>query len=56
VKKQTLGIPREVIWLELGYTPVQIDEMKALSEREVIPPPTTEQIAPLPGGGAPTGA
>lgn len=26
-KKKTLGIPLEVIWLELGYTPEQIEEM-----------------------------
>jgi hypothetical protein len=32
VKKQTLGIPLPVIWLELGYTPEQIQEMEALEE------------------------
>src|SRR5215471_3885267 len=32
VKKQTLGIPLPVIWLELGYTPEQIAEMVKAEE------------------------
>jgi len=32
VKKKTLGVPLPVIWLELGYTPEQIEEMTALEE------------------------
>jgi hypothetical protein len=28
-KKKALGVPLEVIWLELGYTPQQIEEMRA---------------------------
>jgi len=32
VKKQTLGIPLPVIWLELGYTPEQIAEMVKVEE------------------------
>ena len=36
VKKRTLGIPLPVIWLELGYTPAQIEQMTLLetSRRE----------------------
>lgn len=33
VKKKTLGVPLEVIWAELGYTPEQIDEMKKLEQQ-----------------------
>jgi hypothetical protein len=32
VKKKQLGIPLPVIWLELGYTPEQIEEMEQLEE------------------------
>ena len=32
VKKQTLGVPLPVIWLELGYTPEQIAEMVKAEE------------------------
>jgi hypothetical protein len=31
VKKRTLSIPLEVVWLELGYTPAQIEDMKTLA-------------------------
>jgi hypothetical protein len=31
VKKRTLSVPLEVVWLELGYTPAQIQDMKTLA-------------------------
>lgn len=48
VKKQTLGVPDQVIWLELGYTPEQIENMTDL-EAEVeppVPPPTPPPPVP----------
>jgi hypothetical protein len=57
VKKRSLGIPLEVIWLELGYTPDQISEMKRLAGLPDRPPPgaTTTTVPPVLGGatGAP---
>jgi hypothetical protein len=41
-KKRSLSIPLEVIWLELGYTPAQIEDMKRLAglpERAPLPAP-----------------
>jgi Phage portal protein, SPP1 Gp6-like len=43
VKKQTLGVPDEVIWLELGYTPEQIAEWTPPP-----PPPPPQQPPPFP--------
>lgn len=55
VKKRTLGIPLEVIWLELGYTPEQIGEMKRLAGLPDRPPPgaTTANVPPVLGGATP---
>lgn len=51
VKKRTLGIPLEVIWLELGYTPEQISDMKRLAGLPDRPPPgaTTANVPPVLG-------
>jgi hypothetical protein len=38
VKKRTLGIPLEELWLELGYTPAQIEDMKRLAGLPERPP------------------
>lgn len=54
VKKRSIGIPDEVIWLELGYTPGEIEDMKALQAIEAVPEslpvdPTTDQnVIPAP--------
>jgi len=57
VKKRTLGIPLEVIWLELGYTPEQIADMKRLAGLPDRPPPgaTTANVPPVLGGTPPGG-
>lgn len=34
LKKQALGVPRDILWLELGYTPEQIEMMKPLADAE----------------------
>jgi hypothetical protein len=49
VKKRTLGIPLEELWLELGYTPEQITTMKRLAGLPDRPPPgaTTAQVPPI---------
>jgi hypothetical protein len=51
VKKRTLGIPLETIWLELGYTPDQIEDMKRLAGLPDRPPPgaTTANVPPVLG-------
>jgi hypothetical protein len=58
VKKRTLGIPLEVIWLELGYTPDQISEMKRLAGLPDRPPPgaTTANVPPVLGATSTPGA
>jgi hypothetical protein len=58
VKKRTLGIPLEVIWLELGYTPDQISEMKRLAGLPDRPPPgaTTATVPPVLGATSTPGA
>lgn len=43
VKKMALGVPLEVLWEDLGYTPQQIDRMKTL-------PPPPAAIVPSPPG------
>lgn len=62
VKKRSIGIPDEVIWLELGYTPTQIEEMKALQATEVVPAPPSADLTANPtvipppvGGSTPPG-
>jgi hypothetical protein len=51
VKKRTLGIPLEVIWSELGYTPEQIGDMKRLAGLPERPPAgaTTANVPPVLG-------
>lgn len=56
VKKRTLSVPLEKIWLELGYTPDEIADMKTLAGLPDRPPVgslnpnvvTTTQAAPPP--------
>jgi Phage portal protein, SPP1 Gp6-like len=48
VKKQTLGIPDPVIWLELGYTPEQIGEWEAAAPPPPPQPPPQQQPPPFP--------
>lgn len=57
VKKRTLGVPLEQLWLELGYTPAQIVDLKRLAGLPERPPPgaTTATVPPVLGGG-PTAA
>jgi hypothetical protein len=38
VKKRTLGVPLEELWLEMGYTPAQIADMKRLAGLPERPP------------------
>lgn len=56
VKKRTLGIPLEVIWLELGYTPAQIEDMKTLAGLPDRPPRTATlaNVPPVIDAGTPT--
>jgi len=58
VKKRTLGIPLEVIWLELGYTPAEIEDMKNLAGLPDRPPRTATlaNVPPVIDGGTPTNA
>jgi hypothetical protein len=55
VKKRTLGVPLEELWLELGYTPEQIVDMKRLAGLPDRPPPgaTTATVPPVLGGNTP---
>ena len=53
VKKASLDVPLEVIWLELGYTPAQIEHMKALKAAEPPPPMAPPLPPPLPVEGSP---
>jgi hypothetical protein len=53
VKKATLGVPRSVLWLELGYTPQQITEMENVAAPE---PPTPPTPPPTPPPAAPPSA
>jgi hypothetical protein len=55
VKKRTLGVPLEELWLELGYTPEQIVDMKRLAGLPDRPPPgaTTTNVPPVLGGNTP---
>ena len=52
VKKRTLGVPLEELWLELGYTPAQISDMKVLAGLPERPPvgATTANVPPVLGG------
>lgn len=52
VKKRTLGVPLEMLWLEMGYTPEQIQDMKRLAGLPDRPPigATTTQVPPVLGG------
>jgi hypothetical protein len=56
VKKRTLGVPLEELWLEMGYTPEQVVNMKRLAGLPDRPPPgaTTANVPPVLG--APTSA
>jgi Phage portal protein, SPP1 Gp6-like len=49
VKKQSVGVPKQVLWRELGYSPAQIAEMLAME-----PEPDTEPAPPA--GAAPAAA
>jgi hypothetical protein len=55
VKKRTLGIPLEELWLEMGYTPEQIVDMRRLAGLPDRPPPgaTTANVPPVLGGTTP---
>jgi len=46
VQRQTLGVPEEQLWLELGYTPAQIEEWKKAKEAEPPPPPPPSIVGP----------
>jgi hypothetical protein len=52
VKKRTLGVPLEQIWLEMGYTPAQVDDLKRQAGLPDRPPAgaTTAAIPPVLGG------
>jgi hypothetical protein len=56
VKKRTLGVPLEELWLELGYTPEQITDMKRLAGLPDRPPPgaTVPALAPISSGPTPS--
>jgi SPP1 Gp6-like portal protein len=41
VKKNTLGVPLEVLWLEMGYTPEQVEDMKRMRGLPERPARTT---------------
>lgn len=52
VKKRTIGVPLEQIWLELGYTPEQVDDLKrqaGLPDRAPVGA-TTANVPPVLGG------
>lgn len=36
VKKQTLGIPNEVLWEEAGYSPVEIERMRRMRTEQAV--------------------
>jgi len=53
VKKRTLSVPLETVWLELGYTPEQIADMKRLAGLPDRPPAgATLNTGPPPPPGA----
>lgn len=51
VKKRTLGVPLETLWLEMGYTPEQIQDMKRLAGLPDRPPvgATASTVPPVLG-------
>jgi hypothetical protein len=59
-KKRALGVPLEVVWRELGYTPDEIEDLKRLAGLPDRPPPgATTTTDPGPGStppGAPPSA
>ena len=52
VKKRTLGVPLEELWLEMGYTPEQIKDMRRLAGLPDRPPPgaAASRIVPISEG------
>jgi hypothetical protein len=56
VKKRTLGVPLEQIWLEMGYTPAQVTDLKRQAGLPERPPAgaTTAALPPVLGGSSST--
>jgi hypothetical protein len=55
VKQQALGIPEEVIWEKLEYSPTEIDRMRAMKQADELLNPPPPPVAPQQNGTVPPG-
>src|SRR5262245_40705111 len=56
VKQASLGVPEEILWEQMGYSPQTVERMKELKAAEPpppVPPTAPPGTPPAPPGGAP---
>lgn len=49
VKQATIGVPQEILWEKAGYTPQEIDRMRAMQEADSLLGTTLESTDPVVG-------